>query len=174
MSRALIIGGGIGGLCAAIALRQAGIDATVYEKVSEMYEVGAGLTLWTNAVRALQKLGLTDALQAIGASYTRATIYSWQGELLSETPIDALLKKFKVASIGVNRADLQAVLLRVLGNDVVQQGAQCTGFAQHETGVCASFADRKEAWGDVLIGADGIHSVIRSQLFGLARPRYAG
>lgn len=174
MSKALIIGGGIGGLCAAIALRQAGIDANVYEKVTEMHEVGAGLTLWTNAVRALQKLGLTDALQAIGTPYTRATIYSWQGEILSETPVDALLKQFQVASIGVHRADLQAVLLNILGNDAMQLGAQCTGFTQHEAGVCVSFADGKEAWGDVLIGADGIHSVIRSQLFGLAKPRYAG
>jgi 2-polyprenyl-6-methoxyphenol hydroxylase-like FAD-dependent oxidoreductase len=174
MSKALIIDGGIGGLCAAIALRQAGIDATVYEKVTEMHEVGAGLTLWTNAVRALQKLGLTDALHAIGTPYTRATIYSWQGEILSETPVDALLQKFQVTSIGVHRADLQAMLLSTLGEGVVQRGAQCTGFTQHETGVCASFADGKEAWGDVLIGADGIHSVIRSQLFGLSKPRYAG
>lgn len=174
MSRALIIGGGIGGLCAAIALRQAGIDATVYEKVTKMHEVGAGLTLWANAVRALQKLGLTGALEAIGTPYTRATIYSWDGEILSETPVDALLKKFKVASIGVHRADLQAILLSILGDGVVQLGAQCTGFTQQKTGVCAYFADGKEAWGDVLIGADGIHSVIRSQLFGLAEPRYAG
>lgn len=174
MNRALIIGGGIGGLCAAIALRQEGMDVTVFERVTEMNEVGAGLTLWTNAVRALQKLGLTDALQAIGTPYTRATIYSWQGEILSETPVDALLKKFQIASIGVHRADLQAILLSTLGEGVVQRGAQCTGFTQNETGVCASFADGKEAWGDVLIGADGIHSVIRSQLFGLARPRYAG
>lgn len=174
MSRALIIGGGIGGLCAAIALRQAGIDVTVFERVTEMQEVGAGLTLWTNAVRALQKLGLTDALQAIGTPCTRATIYSWQGTILSETPIDELLKKFKVASVGVHRADLQAVLLSMLAEGVVQPGTQCTGFTQNEKGVCAYFADGKEAWGDVLIGADGIHSVIRSQLFGQAKPRYAG
>lgn len=174
MSRALIIGGGIGGLCAAIALRQAGINATVFERVTEMHEVGAGLTLWINAVRALQKLGLTDALQAIGTVCTRATIYSWQGKILSETPVNELLKKFKVASIGVHRADLQAVLLSVLGKGVVQLGAQCTGFTQNETGVRAYFADGKEAWGDVLIGADGIHSVVRSQLFGQAKPRYAG
>jgi 2-polyprenyl-6-methoxyphenol hydroxylase-like FAD-dependent oxidoreductase len=174
MSRALIIGGGIGGLCAAIALRQAGIDVTVFERVTQMHEVGAGLTLWTNAVRALQKLGLADALQAIGTSCTRATIYSWQGKILSETPVDELLRKFPVASLGVHRADLQAVLLSALGKDVVQLGAQCTGFTQNETGVCASFSDGKEAWGDILIGADGIHSVIRSQLFAQAKPRYAG
>ena len=173
-SRALIIGGGIGGLCAAIALRQAGIDVAVFERATEMHEGGAGLTLWTNAVRALQKLGLRDALQAIGTPYTRATIYSWQGDILAETPVDELLNKFQVASLGVHRADLQAALLSALGKGVVHLGAQCTGFTQHEMGVCASFADGKEAWGDVLIGADGIHSVVRSQLFGHAKPRYAG
>lgn len=123
MSRALIIGGGIGGLCAAIALRQAGIDVTVFERVTEMHESGAGLTLWTNAVRALQKLGLTDTLRAIGTPCTRATIYSWQGTILSETPVDELLKKFQVASLGVHRADVQAVLLSMLGEGVVQSGA---------------------------------------------------
>lgn len=174
MSRALIIGGGIGGLCTAIALRQAGIDVTIFEKVSAMHGVGAGLTLWANAVRALQKLGLSDMLQAIGSPCTRATIYSWQGEILSETPVDQMLKKFKVASIGVHRADLQASLLNTLGEGVVQLDSQCTGFTQNETGVCAHFADGKEVRGDVLIGADGIHSVIRAQLFGQAKPRYAG
>lgn len=72
------------------------------------------------------------------------------------------------------RNSKQAVLLSALGEGVVQPGAQCTGFTQNKTGVCAYFAGGKEVWGDVLIGADGIHSLIRSQLFGQAKPRYAG
>ncbi len=117
-------------------------------------------------MRALQKLGLTDALQAIGKPCTRTTISSWQGEILSETPVVEPTIKLKVASIPVHRADLQAVLLSILSEGVVQPGAKCTGFTQHQTGVYAYFADGKEVWGDVLIGADGIHSVIRTHLFG--------
>jgi 2-polyprenyl-6-methoxyphenol hydroxylase-like FAD-dependent oxidoreductase len=174
MSKALIIGGGIGGLCAAIALRQAGMDVTVFERVTEMHEVGAGLTLWTNAVRALQKLGLTDALQAIGAPGTRGSIRSWQGEILSAIPVDELTQEFGVVPLAVHRADLQAVLLSALGEGVVHLGASCVGCTQDETGVRAQFADGQEAQGEVLIGADGLHSVIRAHLFGQTKPRYAG
>jgi len=81
-SRALVIGGGIAGLSAAIALQQAGIDVSVFESASTMREVGVGLMLWTNAVRALQKLGLTEALRAIGLASTQASIRSWQGEIV--------------------------------------------------------------------------------------------
>lgn len=72
--RALVIGGGIGGLATAIALKQVGIEATVFESAGGLREVGAGLTLWTNAVRVLQKLGLAEALQTIGTSITRGSI----------------------------------------------------------------------------------------------------
>src|SRR5712692_2520689 len=174
-SRVLVIGGGIGGLSVAIALQQAGIDVSVFESASTMREVGAGLTLWTNAVRALQKLGLTEALCAVGTPSTQATIRSWQGEILSETPVRELTNKFGVASlVGVHRADVQAMLLDALGKEVVHLGARCVGCAQDETGVRASFADGQEVRGDILVGADGLHSIIRASLFDQEKPRYAG
>ncbi len=117
---------------------------------------------------------MTDALQAIAAQATRATIRSWQGEILSETPVVELTKQFGVAFRAVHRADLQAMLLKALGDGVVQPGAQCISFTQDRAGVRVQFAGGQEAYGDVLIGADGIHSVIRAQLFGQAKPRYAG
>jgi 2-polyprenyl-6-methoxyphenol hydroxylase-like FAD-dependent oxidoreductase len=76
---ALIIGGGIGGLATAIALRRAGIQATVYERADEIRAIGAGLALWANAVRALGRLGLPDAMRAIGVPEASAAIYSWRG-----------------------------------------------------------------------------------------------
>jgi 2-polyprenyl-6-methoxyphenol hydroxylase-like FAD-dependent oxidoreductase len=85
-----------------------------------------------------------------------------------------LERRLGEVSIVVHRADLQAILLRALDSDAVRLGAHCTGFTQDGDRVTARFADGEEAHGDLLIGADGLHSVVRAQLFGAAAPRYAG
>ena len=92
--RVLIAGGGIGGLVTAIALQREGLAVSVFERVEELVEVGAGLTLWANALRALHRLGLTDMLETVGKPLTRSCILSWQGEILTETPVEALTKRF--------------------------------------------------------------------------------
>jgi 2-polyprenyl-6-methoxyphenol hydroxylase-like FAD-dependent oxidoreductase len=172
--RVLIAGGGIGGLVAAFALQREGLTVSVFERVEELVEVGAGLTLWANALRALHKLGLTDMLETVGKPLTRSCILSWQGEILAETPVEALTKRFGTPLVAVHRADLQAALLSALGEGVVQTGATCTGFQQDDKEVRAHLADGQEVAGDLLLGADGIHSTIRGQLFGATPPRYAG
>jgi 2-polyprenyl-6-methoxyphenol hydroxylase-like FAD-dependent oxidoreductase len=172
--RVLITGGGIGGLVAAIALQREGIAVSVFEHVEELVEVGAGLTLWANALRAIHKIGLTDMLETVGKPLTRSCILSWQGEILAETPVEALTKRFGTPLVSVHRADLQAALLSALGEGVVQTGATCTGFQQDDMEVRAHLADGQEVAGDLLLGADGIHSTIRAQLFGATPPRYAG
>jgi 2-polyprenyl-6-methoxyphenol hydroxylase-like FAD-dependent oxidoreductase len=174
IKHALIIGGGIGGLAAAIALRRAGIQATVYERADEIRAVGAGLALWANAVRALGRLGLGDAVRAIGVPEASAAIQSWRGETLIPMSSRDLEHKLGEVSIVVHRADLQAVLQSALDGDAVRLGARCTGFAQDQEGVTAQFADGTSARGDLLIGADGLHSAVRAQLFGATPPRYAG
>jgi len=170
----LIAGGGIGGLVAAIALQREGIAISVFERVKELEEVGAGLTLWANAIRAIHKIGLTDMLETVGKRLTRSCILSWQGSLLAETPVEALTKRFGTPMVAVHRADLQAALLSALGEGIVQTGATCTGFQQDDMEVRAHLADGQEVAGDLLLGADGIHSTIRAQLFGATLPRYAG
>jgi 2-polyprenyl-6-methoxyphenol hydroxylase-like FAD-dependent oxidoreductase len=172
--KAIIIGGGIGGVTAAIALQQAGFDVTIFEQAEELREVGSGLPLWTNALRALYKLGLTDIVETIGESVTGGSISTWQGDILAELRAEDLLKKLGVINIVVHRAELLAMLLKALGEDKVQLGARCVGFTQDAALVTARFADGREAAGDLLIGADGLHSVMRSQLFGATKPRYAG
>src|SRR5712691_9838434 len=171
--KVLIIGGGIGGLSAAIALRRAGIEAAVFESGNELREIGAGLTLWANAVRALHKLGLADELEAIGMPIAHGGVRSWRGDVLSETLVEQP-KRFGTGATVVHRAELLAVLSTALGERAVQLNARCVGFKQDDTGVWAQFADGQEAYGDILIGADGIHSVIRAQLFGKMQPRYSG
>jgi 2-polyprenyl-6-methoxyphenol hydroxylase-like FAD-dependent oxidoreductase len=173
-NRAIIIGGGIGGVTAAIALQQAGFDATVYERAEELQEVGSGLPLWTNALRALHKLGLNDIYETLGATVSAGSISTWRGEILADLTTEEHLKRLGTINMVVHRAELLAWLLEALGKDRVQLGTTCTGFTQDATGVCAQFADGREARGDVLIGADGLHSTIRAQLFGVTKPRYAG
>lgn len=169
--RVLIIGGGIGGLATALALRHAGIKATVFERVHELREVGAALGIMPNTIRALQKIGQDDLLQTIGKPISRTTILSWKGQTLAETPLESA---FGMPFMAVHRAELLAALYQAAGEGVVHHSATCVGFAQDGTGVRAHFADGQEICGDLLVGVDGLHSVIRSHLFGAASPRYSG
>ena len=172
--RAIIIGGGIGGVTAAIALKRAGLDVTVFERAEELLEVGSGLPLWTNALRSLYKIDLADELDKLGVQVTSVRVSTWKGDTLTDTSNDKHLKKLGTITIVVHRAELLTLLLKTLGEENVLLGMTCVGFTQDATGVTAKFANGQEVRGDVLIGADGIHSVIRTQLFGLIKPNYVG
>ena len=106
--KAMIVGAGIGGLTAAIALRRAGVETTVFERAGELREVGAGLLLAANAVRALDELGLSEKVRRLGTPASAARILSWRGETLTDGPADELEKRLGVAredraSLGVDR-----------------------------------------------------------------------
>lgn len=174
--KVIIVGGGVGGLTAAIALRQAGFDATVYEKTANLsrVQVGGGIHLWTNAMRALQQIGVADAVMAVGTPSERQEFRSWHGRELVDWPIGDLGRQLGAPTLGVSRADIHPVLVRSLDADALVTGAECTGFSQDPSGVTVRFADGREERGDVLIGADGIRSAVRAQLLGASEPRYAG
>jgi 2-polyprenyl-6-methoxyphenol hydroxylase-like FAD-dependent oxidoreductase len=173
-ARAIIIGGGIGGVTAGIALQQAGIDVIVLERAEELQEVGSGLPLWTNALRALQKLGLAEAIETIGIPVTAGKISNWHGGILADLRSEDLLERLGTISTVVHRAELLATLLNAFDEEKVQLGATCVGFRQDSEHVYARLADGQEISADLLIGADGLHSTIRAQLFGAHKPRYAG
>ncbi len=172
--KAIIIGGGIGGITAAIALKRTGLDVAVYERAEELREVGSGLPLWTNALRALHVLGLTDELEKSGVQVRSVRITTWNGDILTDTSNDKQLIKLGTITIVVHRAELLALLLKTLGEENVYLGMNCVGFTQNADGVTANFANGQKVQGDVLIGADGIHSITRTQLFGIIKPKYAG
>jgi 2-polyprenyl-6-methoxyphenol hydroxylase-like FAD-dependent oxidoreductase len=172
--QAIIIGGGIGGLTAAIALRQVGVAAVVYERAPNLEEVGAGLSLWTNAMLALSTLGLAEAVRVAGGPVEQSQVRTWDGRVLAAMPVGQVSAKLGSKPVCIHRADLQRVLLEALGEGVVQLGLECTGFRQDEAGVIARFTNGKEAWADLLVGADGLHSAVRAHLLGHEKPRYAG
>jgi 2-polyprenyl-6-methoxyphenol hydroxylase-like FAD-dependent oxidoreductase len=171
--KAVIIGAGIAGLTTAIALRRAGIDVEIYEKVRELREVGAGISLWANAIRALDRLGLGQAVRDRAASPRRSALLRPNGSAIVESPIEQLIVHLGIAAVVLHRAELLA-LLRAPVEDAIRLDRECTGFEQNADSVLARFSNGDKARADVLIAADGIHSVIRSQLRPNEPIRYSG
>lgn len=172
----LIIGGGIGGLGAAIALRDVGFEVEVYEQARELREVGAGLTLWRNGLEALDYLGGHEAAVRAGAPLERSEITNPDGRVLNKFNALRLLppESDMPAGIGIHRADLQRILRDRVGDGVVHLDHECAGVEEDGGRVTARFASGKEVHGDLLIGADGIHSVVRASLHGEEEPRFSG
>src|SRR5215510_11417154 len=117
MPQAVVIGAGIGGLSTALALKQTGWDVAVYERSPALREVGAGLTIWANAVKVLRKMRVADAIEAVAAPLAHSELRSWRGRLLVATDFRAMHRKLGVPSIGIHRADLQATLADALGRE---------------------------------------------------------
>lgn len=174
IQRALVIGGGIGGLCAAIGLRQASIDAIVYEKAEAIGQVGAGLIIWANAIRALRTLGLAEAVIRAGSVVKRSELRTAAGRTLTRSSPEELERLYGEPTVAIHRADLHAILLAALPADAVRLGAVCVGFTQDAQGATARFAHGQTDRADLLIGADGIHSVVRRLLFPDVPLRYSG
>jgi 2-polyprenyl-6-methoxyphenol hydroxylase-like FAD-dependent oxidoreductase len=173
-TKVMVAGAGIGGLSAAIALRRAGFEVTVFERAAELREVGAGLLLAANAQKALAKLGLAETVARLGTPASAGEIRSWRGEELARIPASELERRVGAPSAAVHRADLQALLVREVGEGTLRLGAEVTGFEHHEGSVRVFLAGGGEDRGDILVGADGLRSKTRSALFGPEKPRYAG
>lgn len=173
--RAIVVGGGIGGLAVGISLRRAGVEAVVLERAGEMHEIGAGITVWANAMRALEKIGVADAVRAAGKGDIGGTVRLPGGERLSEIPAEELEVRFGL-SVVLTRSDLQRALLAALDEfgGELRLGAGCEGFRQDGSGVTVGLAGGREERCDLLVGADGLHSTVRAGLFGGEEPRYAG
>lgn len=172
--RALVIGGGIGGLAVGVGLRRLGWDVQVFEQAPELRPIGAGLTIWANAVHALERLGVGQQVRDLNPQVASGGIYTSRGRPLAQTSIQRLEQAVGEVSVALHRAELHAILLGALGEEQLHTGMRCAGIEQHADGVTARFTDGSTAEGDVLIGADGLHSVVRQQLIGDGPPRYSG
>jgi 2-polyprenyl-6-methoxyphenol hydroxylase-like FAD-dependent oxidoreductase len=182
VTRALIIGGGIGGLTTARALHRAGVQASVYERAPalEQIQVGGAIHLWHNGMHGLQLLDLGDQVAAIGgpaAVVQTAEMRNWRGRLLTRWSPKEIQEKVGAPTVGIIRPDLHRTLVAGVQPGVLELGRECTGLEQSDDHVVARFADGSEERGDILIGADGLRSVIRRELVGAEEPlrfaRYA-
>jgi FAD-dependent urate hydroxylase len=173
--KAVIVGAGMGGLTAALSLRQAGFDVEIYDRVPELRAAGAGVSLWPNGVKVLNRLGLGAGIASIGGRMDRICYRAKSGELLTDFSTLPLVLAVGERPYPVARTDLQKLLLDALTPASVQLNAQCIGVEQDELGATAIFADGRRATGDLVVGADGTHSVLRSHVLGHSvTRRYVG
>ena len=174
-----VIGAGIGGLAAALALLRRDLDVDVYEQAPQLGEVGAGIQISSNGSRVLYALGLEQALDAVAVLPSRRQIRHWStGETWDWLELGATTaKRYGTPHLMLHRADLHGVLANAvhrLKPDAVHLAKRCVGIAQSKEHVEVSFADGARVSADYLVGADGIHSKVREHLFGPDKPEFTG
>jgi len=175
----LIAGAGLGGLAAACCLMKAGHRVRVFEQAPQLAEVGAGIQISANAMHVLRDLGLEAAIRKVGV-HPEAYVFRLHdtGEALQRFSLAADHERIHGAPYTqMHRADFHDILAakaRELDPDVVQLNRRVTGFIENADGVELHFADGGSAKGDLLIGADGLKSAVRRQLFGDAVATYTG
>src|SRR5262245_42326646 len=162
--RAVVVGGGIGGLAVAVAVRRIDVEVEVHERAPEIREVGAGLSLWSNAVHALRRLGVVEQVLATATPFETAVTYDARGRVLSELSLRPFAAASGEHSGGAHRAELHRALAAALQPGLLRTGRTCVGVEEHPGGVAARFADGSVVRGDLVVGADGVHSAVRAGL----------
>jgi len=172
--RVAIIGAGLGGLAAAGALRQHGIEVIVYERAPQLGEVGAGIQLGPNAVKVLRALGLEPALRPLTAEPVNYVSLAWDDARIRyrEPMKGPYAVQYGAPYLMAHRADLHRLLCELVPPETVRLGAQCTGVSASPRGASATFADGSQIEADVIVGADGINSTVRESLFGVQPVRF--
>src|SRR5580700_7245887 len=178
-SRALsiaIVGAGMGGLASAAALRRVGIDVMVYEQASQFARIGAGIQIGCNAMKVLRKLGLEQRLRA-QSFYPR----SWNNRdwRTGEVKFDMIFGESAEAKFGApyllaHRGDLHAALASAVAPECVKLGHKLVGLEEGGDGVHLRFANGETATADAVVGADGVHSIVREILFGRSTVNFTG
>ena len=172
--KVVIIGAGIGGLTAGIAMRQIGYEVEIYDRVKQLRPVGAGISLWSNGVKVVNRLGLGDRIAKIGGVMNRMEYLSQQGEVLNDISLRPLIDAVGQRPYPVARRDLQQMLLDAFPGQV-KLNCKCIGLEENGQSVTALFEDGYRASGDLLIAADGIRSVLRQHVLQAeVEPRYGG
>ena len=165
-----IVGGGIGGIATAVALHQVGIDAVVYERAALLREVGVGMMLWPNATRVLRDMGLLEKVLACSGPNTHFLVRASCGKVL----MNIALGNFDVPAVCARRSDLLTVLLKALPGERVRLGYDLQFLKQSRGKVRLNFSGGLVEEHNAVVGADGIRSRVRSELFGDSDPIYRG
>jgi 2-polyprenyl-6-methoxyphenol hydroxylase-like FAD-dependent oxidoreductase len=171
--RVLIAGGGLAGLAAACALREAGVETRVFERVEKLLPAGSVISVLANSAHALERVGLAGLVESSCVPVQRLEYRDWRGRYLAQMPISEVAKRLGTRTYIALRTDLQLGMYASLGPELVELGSEVVDFEQDDSGVTIKLHNGREERGAALIGADGIRSVVRARLLG-DPPRYAG
>jgi 2-polyprenyl-6-methoxyphenol hydroxylase-like FAD-dependent oxidoreductase len=171
-----IVGAGIGGLATAAALRRLGIDATVYEQADAFARVGAGIQQSPNAVKVHRGLGIEERLRDVGfAPSSSLNRDAFSGKVTNDHPLGrAVEERYGAPYLTLHRGDLHAALAAVVDADCIHLGKKLNAIAGRGTRVALTFADGTEVEADAVVGADGVHSLIRDYVAGPTAPCFTG
>lgn len=168
--RIAIIGGGMGGLTAALALRQFGFEPQVFEQAPHLLEVGSSILMWPNAMRVLTRLGLAETIRERGGILEQAQWLNHDGTLLKQFQLPIT----DVPAVALHRADLQSAMLGALPHEAIHLGHVFEKYENVPDGLVAHFANRSSFECDLLIAADGVHSAVRQQFLNDGPPTDSG
>jgi salicylate hydroxylase len=178
-SNIAIVGGGIGGLAAALALVRRGIDVEVYEQAPELRELGAGVQISANGTRVLHALGLKEALEKVQVLPAGKAIRLWntgQSWKLFDLGLESV-ERYGFPYITIHRGDLHSVIAQALLQakpGAIHLNRKCVGLSQSNSDVELHFENGAPVQAGLVIGADGVHSVVREHLFGASKPEFCG
>lgn len=171
-----IIGAGIGGLTTACALRQFGFSVSVFEQAKSLGEVGAGLQLGPNAVKVISALGLETPFKKFASEiHGTVSVDGYDASLRFRTPLhEDSVKQFGAPYYAAHRADLHQMLVEALPPECIHLNKNAVDVRELEHGATVSFEDGETLNADIVIGADGVKSIVREKIFGKDNPQYTG
>ncbi|MFN6500597.1 MAG: FAD-dependent oxidoreductase [Nostoc sp. DedQUE01] len=175
VEKVAIVGAGPGGLATAIALQSQGVDVQVYEKAQEFRPAGTGLGLAPNGLNFLDAIapGIVETLKSSGCQVNHTVLKNIHKETI-RTSQTKYLEQYGQPLLTIWWYHLQQILASRLPSDIIHLNHRCISFDQDENGVKIHFDDQKPVYADLLIGADGVNSVIRESLFAEGKPNYIG
>ena len=171
-----IVGAGMGGLTTGIALKKFGHTVTIYEQTEKILPVGAAISLWSNGVKCLNYLGLTHQVARLGGQMDHlAYVDGLTGDVMTQFSLYPLIEEVGQRPYPVSRAELQNMLMDEFGRQDIKLGKKMLSLAEHNDMVTVRFADGTEIQTELLVGADGTHSLTRAYVLGdQVERRYAG
>lgn len=171
-----IIGAGMAGLTTGIALKKFGHQVTIYEQAEQILPVGAAISLWSNGVKCLNYLGLTEQVEKLGGKMDNlAYIDGLTGDVMTQFSLYPLIEEVGQRPYPVSRAELQNMLMDEFGREDIHLAKKMVSFVEEGERVKIQFADGSEIESDLLVGADGTHSITRAYVLGeQVERRYAG